>query len=748
MIDVEREEGDWLYGRLDGKTGWFPKNYVEVVEDVGSPESGMGRAPTPSLSTSRAIAYADAQWDFDTRQPDEINLVAGEKLKVLEKTDADWWKVENERGETGLVPAAYLQERPLAEPKEVPSPTMKAPSAIPPWLGSSLHPESGSSSNQSSFYEPAPGIMAGYATPPLPLKAKQFMLPKSSSFTIQSLGVYADEAAGGDGMPVIPSRKSSFEDLDHDGHLSGASSRGIPKSASFSGQASHPQVSTAWATKVDPQKLPAIPPDERKRQEAIYELIATEQSYVRDLESICHTFYGPITSMIPATDVAAIFSNIEDIKMVNAVILSDFETIQSEQDYIIDGIGELFCRHANSLTVYETYCGNFGNALKVLQKVRAENPRLAEFLKREQRNNPLCRSLDLSSFLLQPMQRITRYSLLLKQILHYTPKAHPDHDGVVRALAMAEKEAELVNSAARERESREKLEEVQRVLDLTCDEEHKLDLAAPTRVLGPRIFIHEGDLTKNKSGRKLHAYVFNDVLLLAQPKGKQERNFKGHLFGLYRKPMPLNEIAVRDIHKLGRDSGPLDECCFQIVHGQDAITVRASSVAVKRKWVNVLEEQCRQYFVAEKQKNEGAWKGGKWAYGQPIGTLQVLVSEAKDLAGVNRGGHKLEIFARVQLNRQQVKTRTVNSRTPRWNQALVFSVLSLDETLKVSVYNYDRYSQDVSWRFTRLTDYLGQAEIGLDFLEYYGEKETEPITLGLRDVAGGSVVLRLAYRKA
>jgi len=31
-------------------------------------------------------------------------------------------------------------------------------------------------------------------------------------------------------------------------------------------------------------------------------------------------------------------------------------------------------------------------------------------------SNPECKQLDLSSFLLEPMQRITRYSLLLKQV--------------------------------------------------------------------------------------------------------------------------------------------------------------------------------------------------------------------------------------------------------------------------------------------------------------------------------------------
>lgn len=107
-----------------------------------------------------------------------------------------------------------------------------------------------------------------------------------------------------------------------------------------------------------------------------------------------------MSQMISHSDLTAIFSNIEDIKMVNAVILSDFESLQAEQDFVIGGIGDVFCKHvsmaslivlcgrilknstqADSLVVYQTYCGNFGSALKLLQRLRAENGRLAEFLK-------------------------------------------------------------------------------------------------------------------------------------------------------------------------------------------------------------------------------------------------------------------------------------------------------------------------------------------------------------------------------
>jgi actin cytoskeleton-regulatory complex protein PAN1 len=42
----------------------------------------------------------------------------------------------------------------------------------------------------------------------------------------------------------------------------------------------------------------------------------------------------------------------------------------------------------------------------------------------------------------------------------------------------------------------------------------RLDLTAPTRNMGPRKLLKEGTLLKSKSGRKLHAYLCSDILVL------------------------------------------------------------------------------------------------------------------------------------------------------------------------------------------------------------------------------------------
>lgn len=43
-------------------------------------------------------------------------------------------------------------------------------------------------------------------------------------------------------------------------------------------------------------------------------------------------------------------------------------------------------------------------------------------------------------------------------------------------------------------------------------------------------------------------------------------------------------------------------------------------------------------------------------------------------------------------------------------------------------------------------EYLGYSEIQLDFLEYYGGKETEKIQLVMKDSQGESVYIQMMYR--
>lgn len=139
------------------------------------------------------------------------------------------------------------------------------------------------------------------------------------------------------------------------------------------------------------------------------------------------------------------------------------------------------------------------------------------------------------------MQRLTRYPLLIRQIMHYTdPCSSPsgavcppesssstswsdlaERKSISAALQTAEKILEYVNEAIRDREGRERLADISRTLWIG---QGRLDLTAPTRHLGPRKLLKEGVLSKAKSGRKLRVLLCNDILVLVDE----------HEKGLYR----------------------------------------------------------------------------------------------------------------------------------------------------------------------------------------------------------------------
>lgn len=121
-------------------------------------------------------------------------------------------------------------------------------------------------------------------------------------------------------------------------------------------------------------------------------------------------------------------------------------------------------------------------------------------------------------------------------ILHYTPKQSGDYELLINVLHLYEQTLTKVNQVTKEKENRQKLEEIQALIG--GEQMEELNLLKDTKTLGKREFIHEGFLMKAKSNRKLKGYLFNDLLLLIQTQRNKSM--------VYRQPIPLNEILVRE----------------------------------------------------------------------------------------------------------------------------------------------------------------------------------------------------------
>eukprot|EP00026_Physarum_polycephalum_P000255 Phypoly_transcript_00255.p1 GENE.Phypoly_transcript_00255~~Phypoly_transcript_00255.p1 ORF type:complete len:939 (+),score=189.28 Phypoly_transcript_00255:2752-5568(+) len=118
------------------------------------------------------------------------------------------------------------------------------------------------------------------------------------------------------------------------------------------------------------------------------------------------------------------------------------------------------------------------------------------------------------SFLIKPLQRITRYPLLLKEILRHTSSTHPDFTGLTEVLGRFMNLVDHVNETTRRAEQELKGQEIQPLLD----KGEELKLIADKRGL-----LREGNIKFLKMGGsgslkkvEAHALLFDHMLVFAK----------------------------------------------------------------------------------------------------------------------------------------------------------------------------------------------------------------------------------------
>jgi len=164
----------------------------------------------------------------------------------------------------------------------------------------------------------------------------------------------------------------------------------------------------------------------RKRGNVVQELIETERVYTKELQNVIEGYSHQwenteLQHLIPGkllNKKDALFGNIADIhKFHNEVFLSALEACENSPAQV----GACFVKHKDQFMMYCTYCMNKVQADKLIQEVGQENM----FFRECQRL--LGHRLPLSSFLLKPVQRITKYHLLLKELAKVSSVSVSDH---------------------------------------------------------------------------------------------------------------------------------------------------------------------------------------------------------------------------------------------------------------------------------------------------------------------------------
>jgi len=153
--------------------------------------------------------------------------------------------------------------------------------------------------------------------------------------------------------------------------------------------------------------------DAVRRRRAIEEVLSTEVTYRRRLTILHEVFYQASTrpGLLTRDERDDIFLNLEELLLRSGLLIAELEDARE-----VAKLATVFLKHSQHLGVsFERYCVGHREAGALLSDVASESNLFSAFLTQNSAD-PRCESLDLSSFLLEPVQRVARYPLLLRQV--------------------------------------------------------------------------------------------------------------------------------------------------------------------------------------------------------------------------------------------------------------------------------------------------------------------------------------------
>nr|XP_046149643.1 rho guanine nucleotide exchange factor 26-like isoform X1 [Oncorhynchus gorbuscha] len=263
--------------------------------------------------------------------------------------------------------------------------------------------------------------------------------------------------------------------------------------------------------------------EERKRQEAIFELISSEHSYLHSLEVLIRMFQNSaeLSDTMTKTEHHHLFSNITDVCEASKKFFKELEDIH-QQNIVIDDISDVVFRHAQSnFDPYITYCSNEVYQQRTLQRLVSKSPVFKEMLTRIE-GHPDCRNLPMISFLILPMQRVTRLPLLMDVICQKAPKDSAQYETCKKALQSVSKVVRQCNEGARTMERTEMMYTINSQLEFKIK---PFPLVSSSRWMVKRgeltAFVEENGIFSKKTSRhQVYFFLFNDVLILTRKKSE------------------------------------------------------------------------------------------------------------------------------------------------------------------------------------------------------------------------------------
>ncbi|KAM3603289.1 uncharacterized protein V6R79_019927 [Siganus canaliculatus] len=693
VVIVTEREGEWWRGCIGDQTGVFPSNYVRPVE----PETTRPGAPAKKPEIAQAVATAAASVTPNIHQ---LRLSPGQLIVVLAKNSTGWWlgelQARGKKRQRGWFHSSHVK---LLGP----SSSKSSPSPLPVCQVIAMYDYAAANQDELSFSK---GQLIN-------------VLDKTNP------DWWKGETNGVTGL--LPTNYVKMTTESDPSQQCTVDSSSMPLYEDIDGCA-------------DLMTLDSMSTQERKRQGYIHELIQTEETYVEDLELVLEVFHKPMSESgrLTEAEMGIIFVNWRELIMCNTKLLKALQVRKKAggDNMPVQLIGDLLSSELAHMQPYIRFCSCQLNAASLLQSRTNSQPEFKNFLKKVA-TNYRCKGMPLSSFLLKPMQRITRYPLLIKNILEHTPETHADHILLREALERAEELCSQVNEGVREKENSDRLEWIQSHVQCEGAIEH-LVFNSLTNCLGPRKLLHSGRLYKTKSSRELWAFLFSDFLLLTHSARPFSSSGPDKLFSqktsiqlkMYKTPLFLNEVLV----KMPPDPSS-DEPLFHVSHIDRVYTLKTDTLNERTTWVQKIKAASEHFIETEKKRREKAYQARSLKT-SGIGRLMVTVSEALELKASKPNG-KSNPYCELTMGAQCYTSRPISDTlNPKWNFNCQFFIKDLyQDVLCITVFEKDQFSPD---------DFLGRTEVPVATIKKDMEtKGSGKRRLLLHEVPTGEVWVKL-----
>nr|XP_029137802.1 kalirin-like isoform X2 [Labrus bergylta] len=373
----------------------------------------------------------------------------------------------------------------------------------------------------------------------------------------------------------------------------------------------------------------------RGRMFVLNELIQTEKDYVKDLGIVVEGFMKKIEEKGVPDDMKGkdkiVFGNIHQIyDWHRDFFVGELEKCLEDHEHL----PELFIKHERRLHMYVVYCQNKPKS----EFIVAEYDTYFDGIQQDTQSR-----LSISDFLIKPIQRITKYQLLLKDFLKFSLKAGIDCEQIEKAVDLMSQVPKLCND----------------MMNLGRLQGYEGKLMCQGKLLQQEtFFVTEQDAGVLSRSKERRVFLFEQIVIFSEllRKGSSTPGYQ------FKKSIKISFLGLEE-------SVDNDPCKFVLAcrGSSDRFTLQAAKVDTKQVWVRHIQEvlDAQSNFLSalqspieyQKEKSGAGCSASLTRNRSTSGNRTTAASHSRPSSAVGLGDKEME------RGRSQMKMSTSNGGT-------------------------------------------------------------------------------------